>query len=91
VACGRVLNTTVRSSRDAVANGERSNALPRHKVHGLSLQFCKKPDATAQAFGTAAKAAPANEKAEKNGEERSDSPNRAENGGQGPHPPFSAR
>jgi len=91
VTCGRVLDATVHSSRDTVANGDRSNALPRHKVHGLSLQFSKKPDASTQAFRTAAKAAPANESAEQDGEERSDSPNRAENGGQGPHPPFSAR
>ena len=91
VACVSVLDATVRSSRDAVANGERSNALPRHKVHGLSLQFSKKPDVTTQAFRTAAKAAPANERAEQDGEKRSDSPNRADNGGQGPHPPFSAR
>jgi len=91
VACGRVLDATVRSSCDTVANGERSNALPRQKVHGLSQQVCRKPDARTQAFRTAAKGAPTNTRAEKYGEERSDSPNRAENGGQGPHPPLFAR
>ena len=39
VTCGRVLYATVHSSRDTVANGDRSNALPRHKVHFLSLTF----------------------------------------------------
>jgi len=39
------------------------------------LSFSKKPHATAQAFRTAAKAAPANERAEKDNEESSDSPN----------------
>jgi len=39
VACGRVLDATVRSSRDTVANGDRSKALPRRKVHCLSWTF----------------------------------------------------
>jgi len=70
VACGRMLDAMVRSSRDTVGNGERSNALPRHKVHGLALMFSKKPDATTQAFRAAAKAAPANESISTNGANR---------------------
>jgi len=37
VTWGRVLDATVHSSRNTVANDDRSNALPRHKVHCLSL------------------------------------------------------
>jgi len=39
VTCGRVLDATVHSSRETIANGNRSKALPRQKVHCLSLTF----------------------------------------------------
>jgi len=50
VACGRVLDATVRSCLDTVSNGERLNALTRQKVHRLCLKVSKKPDAAKQAF-----------------------------------------
>jgi len=58
------------------------------KVHGLSPQISNEPAATTHGFQTAAESAPANERAAQDGEESPDSPNRAENGGQGPHPPL---